>query len=35
VEVGCTGNTLDEALLAARYFADATAQVLSELKESS
>jgi stage II sporulation protein P len=31
VEVGCTGNTLDEALIAARCFADAAAQVLGGL----
>lgn len=35
VEVGCTGNTLDEALQAARFFADAAAKVLGELKEAS
>ena len=33
VEVGCTGNTLDEALIAARYFADAAAQVLGGLMD--
>ena len=35
VEIGCTGNTLEEALQAARYFADAAAKVLGELKEAS
>ena len=28
VEVGCTGNTLQEALTAARYFADAASNVI-------
>jgi len=28
VEIGCTGNTLQESLIAARYFADAASRVL-------
>ena len=28
VEVGCTGNTLQESLTAVRYFADAASKVL-------
>ncbi|MEL4106173.1 stage II sporulation protein P [Oscillospiraceae bacterium WX1] len=31
VEVGCTGNTLDESLTAARYFADASSKVILAL----
>ncbi|NLA86379.1 MAG: stage II sporulation protein P, partial [Clostridiales bacterium] len=33
VEVGCTGNTLQEALTAVRYFADALSNVISGLYE--
>ena len=33
VEVGCTGNTLQESLAAARYFADAASKVLLGLYE--
>ncbi len=33
VEVGCTGNTLQEALTAVRYFADALSNVVSGLYE--
>lgn len=32
VEVGCNGNTLDEALYAARLFTDAAAEVFEKLK---
>lgn len=32
LEVGCAGNTLDEALRAVRYFADAAAQVFLSVK---
>jgi len=32
IEVGCNGNTLDEALFAARLFADAAAEVFDKLK---
>lgn len=31
VEIGCSGNTLDEAVLAARCFAEAAAEVILEL----
>jgi stage II sporulation protein P len=31
IEIGCTGNTLQESLTAARYFADAVAKVLKPL----
>ncbi len=33
LEVGCAGNTLDEALGAVRYFADAAAQVFLSVKK--
>lgn len=35
VEIGCTGNTLDESLAAARFFADATSRVLLGLTAKS
>ena len=34
VEVGCHGNTLQEALAGARLFARAAGQVLLELKQA-
>lgn len=33
VEIGCTGNTLQESLTAVRYFANAASKVLLELKK--
>ena len=33
VEIGCTGNTLEEALAAVRYFADAASNVILGLYE--